>query len=172
MSIPALRAGSNPAPGRSTLAPILLQEGRNVQGGSNMTRTDFFFCENHNCQTLTCTCQSSTYSPPESTHFFQRSGSILMPFPKKACGWWRIHPRTVWMIMRFILHALSALSEALTPLKHTGPCINYNSQHNQVFGVYVYVFMFRPTWVIFRLKLCKTHKSSLHCLSVFYTVLA
>ena len=24
-------------------------------------------------------------------------------------------------IMRFILHALSALSEALTPLKHTGP---------------------------------------------------
>jgi hypothetical protein len=67
-----------------------------VQGGSNMTGTDFFF-ENHNCQTLTCTCQSSTYSPLESTHFFQRSGSILMPFSKKACGWRRIHSRTVWM---------------------------------------------------------------------------
>jgi len=67
-----------------------------VQGGSNMTRTDFFFL-NHNCQTLTCTCQSSTYSPPESTHFFQRSGSTLMPFSTKACGWWRIHPRIVWM---------------------------------------------------------------------------
>ena len=47
---------------------------------------------------LTCTCQSSTYSPPESTHFFQRSGSILMPFSKKACGWWYIHCRTVWML--------------------------------------------------------------------------
>jgi hypothetical protein len=44
-----------------------------------------------------------------------------MPFSKKACGWRRIHSRTVWMIMRFILHALSALSEALTPLKHTDP---------------------------------------------------
>jgi hypothetical protein len=41
-----------------------------------------------------------------------------MPFSKKACGWRPIHSRTVWMIMRFILHALS---EALTPLKHTGP---------------------------------------------------
>ena len=61
-------------------------------GGSNMTGTDFF---NHNYQTLTCTCQSSTYSPPESTQFFQRSGSILMPFSKKACGWRRIHSRTV-----------------------------------------------------------------------------
>jgi hypothetical protein len=40
-----------------------------VQGGSNMTGTDFFF-KNHNCQTLTCTCQSSTYSPSESTYFF------------------------------------------------------------------------------------------------------
>ena len=29
--------------------------------------------------------------PPESTHFFQRSGSILMPFSKKACGWRCIH---------------------------------------------------------------------------------
>jgi hypothetical protein len=67
-----------------------------IQGGSNMTGTDFFF-EYHNCQTFTCTCQSSTYSPPESTHFFQRSGSILMPFSKKACGWWRIYSRTVWM---------------------------------------------------------------------------
>jgi hypothetical protein len=54
--------------------------------GSNMTGTDFFFFfGNHNCQTFTSTCQSSTYSPPESTHFFQRSGSILMPFSKKAC---------------------------------------------------------------------------------------
>jgi hypothetical protein len=25
---------------------------------------------NHNCQTLTCTCQYSTYSPLKSTHFF------------------------------------------------------------------------------------------------------
>src|SRR5215467_1791780 len=41
----------------------------------------------HNCQTITCTCQSSTFSPPESTHFFQRSGCILKPFSKKACGW-------------------------------------------------------------------------------------
>ena len=57
---------------------------------------DWFFL-NHNCQTLTCTCQSSTYSPPESTHFFQRSGSILMPFSKKACGWRHIHSWTVWM---------------------------------------------------------------------------
>ena len=56
------------------------------------------FFLNHNCQTLTCTCQSSTYSPPESTHFFQRSGSILMPFSKKDCGWWRIHSQTVWMM--------------------------------------------------------------------------
>jgi hypothetical protein len=55
----------------------------------------FFFFENHNCQTLTCTCQSSTYSPPESTHFFQRSGNILIPFSKKACGWRRIHSQTV-----------------------------------------------------------------------------
>jgi hypothetical protein len=77
--------------------------------------------ENHDFQTLTCTCQSSTYSPPESTHFFQRSGSILIHFSKKACGWRLIHSQRVWMIMRFILHALSALSEALTPLKHTGP---------------------------------------------------
>jgi hypothetical protein len=46
-----------------------------------------FFFLNHTFQTLTCTFQSSTYSPPESTHFFQRSGSILMPFSKKACGW-------------------------------------------------------------------------------------
>ena len=30
---------------------------------------DWFFL-NHNCQTLTCTFQSSTYSPQESTHFF------------------------------------------------------------------------------------------------------
>ena len=66
-----------------------------ILGGSNMTGTDFFL--NHNCQTLTCTCQSSAYSPPESTHFFQRSGSILTPFSKKACGWRRIHSRTVWM---------------------------------------------------------------------------
>ena len=55
------------------------------------------FFLNHNCQTFTCTCVSSTYSPPESTHFFQSSGSILMPFSKKACGWRRIHSRTVWM---------------------------------------------------------------------------
>jgi hypothetical protein len=27
-----------------------------IQGGSNMTGTDFFF-KNHNYQTLTCTCQ-------------------------------------------------------------------------------------------------------------------
>jgi hypothetical protein len=60
-------------------------------------------------------------TPLRSQQFFQRSGSILMPFSKKACGWRRNHSRTVWMIMRFILHALSALSEALTPLKHTGP---------------------------------------------------
>ena len=54
-----------------------------------MTETDFFL--NHNCQTLTCTCQSSTYSPPESTHFFQRSGSILMPFSKKGL-WLAAYP--------------------------------------------------------------------------------
>jgi hypothetical protein len=31
-----------------------------LQGGSNMTGSDFF-CK-HNCQTLTCTCKYSTYS--------------------------------------------------------------------------------------------------------------
>jgi len=31
------------------------------------------------------------------TFFFQRSGSTLMPFSKRACGWRRIHCRTVWM---------------------------------------------------------------------------
>ena len=67
-----------------------------IRGGSNMTRTGFFFL-NHNCQTLTCTCQPSTYSPPESTHFFQHCGSILMPFSKKTCGWRRIHSQTVWV---------------------------------------------------------------------------
>jgi hypothetical protein len=60
---------------------------------------DWFFL-NHNCQTLTCTCQSPTYSPPESTHFFQCSGSILMPFSKKACGWrlvyTQISPGLIW----------------------------------------------------------------------------
>jgi hypothetical protein len=30
----------------------------------------FFFFLNHICQTLTCTCQSSTCSPLEPTHFF------------------------------------------------------------------------------------------------------
>ena len=58
-----------------------------------MTGTDFFL--NHNYQTLTCTCQSSAYSPPESAQFFQRSGSTLMPFSKKACGWRRIHSQRV-----------------------------------------------------------------------------
>ena len=51
---------------------------------------DWFFC-NHNCQTLTCTHLRS------QRIFFQPSGSILMPVWKKACGWRRIHSRTVWM---------------------------------------------------------------------------
>jgi hypothetical protein len=66
-----------------------------------MTRTDFFFFfENHNCQTLTCTCQSSTYS----THFFPTFwkhpdalfkirlvvGGVSTP---KQCGW-RRRPQT------------------------------------------------------------------------------
>jgi hypothetical protein len=33
------------------------------KGGSNMAKTGLK--KKHNCQTLTCTCQSSTYSPPE-----------------------------------------------------------------------------------------------------------
>jgi len=40
------------------------QEAKLIQGGSNMTGTDFF-C-NHNWQTLTCTGHSSTYSPNTS----------------------------------------------------------------------------------------------------------
>ena len=79
----------------SVLCSICLRLLFDIQGGSNMTATDFFL--NHNYQTLTCTYQSSTYSPPESTQFFQRSGSILMPFSKKDCGWRLIHSRTVWM---------------------------------------------------------------------------
>jgi hypothetical protein len=74
-----------------------------IQGSSNMTGTEFL---NHNCQTLTCTCQSSTYSPPESTHFFQSSGSILMPFSKKACVWrlvyTQISPGHIWTTLYFI----------------------------------------------------------------------
>jgi hypothetical protein len=34
---------------------ILAGRKADIQGGSNMTGTDFFF-KNHNCQTLTCTC--------------------------------------------------------------------------------------------------------------------
>jgi hypothetical protein len=91
-----------------------------IQGGSDVTGTDFFSL-NHNYQTLTRTCQSSMYSPPESTRFFQRSGSVLMPLSKKACGRQRIHSRTVCMTASSSANRLSALSEALRPLKHTGP---------------------------------------------------
>jgi len=41
-------------------------------------------------------------------------GGVSTP---EQSGWWHRCPT----IMQFILHALSALSEALTPLKHTGP---------------------------------------------------
>jgi hypothetical protein len=53
-----------------------------LQGGSNMTGTDFF--KTMIAKHLLATCQSSMYSPSESTHFFQRTGSILMPIFKKG----------------------------------------------------------------------------------------
>ena len=51
-----------------------------ILGGSNMTGLIFFL--NHNYQTLTCTSQSSVYSPPESTQFFQRAGHPDAHFKK------------------------------------------------------------------------------------------
>ncbi|PNF23725.1 hypothetical protein B7P43_G18442 [Cryptotermes secundus] len=86
----------------------------NLQGGSNMAGTNL----KKKCQTLTCTCQSSKYSPPESTHFFQRSGSILMPFSKKACGWRRIHSRTVWMMALLSTNCMPCKSDLSLPNRY------------------------------------------------------
>ena len=46
------------------LQPAADSRAYQLLGGSNMTGTVFL---NHNYQTLTCTCQSSMYSPPETT---------------------------------------------------------------------------------------------------------
>ena len=97
----------------SVLCSICLRLLFDIQGGSNMTATDFFL--NHNYQTLTCTYQSSTYSPPESTQFFQRSGSILMPFSKKDCGWRLIHSRTVWMTASLSANRMPCKSDLSLP---------------------------------------------------------
>jgi hypothetical protein len=56
-----------------------------LQVGSNMTWTDFFktIIAKHLLAHV-----SLQGTPLRSQHiFFQRSGSILMPFSKKACGW-------------------------------------------------------------------------------------
>ena len=59
-----------------------------------MTGTDIFFVTIINKHLLAHVSLQRT--PLRSQHnLFQHSGSILMPFSKKACGWRRIHSRTV-----------------------------------------------------------------------------
>ena len=78
-----------------------------------MTGIDFFFVTIIDKHLLAR--QSSTYSHPESTHFFQCSGSILMPFSKKACGWRRIHSRTVWMTVSLSANRMPCKSDLSLP---------------------------------------------------------
>ena len=69
-----------------------------IQGGSNMTGTDFFFC-NHNCQTLTCTCQSSMCSPNPSRREGGGCGFTLSR-SHSCCAVWlvytQISPSHIW----------------------------------------------------------------------------
>ena len=89
-----------------------------LQGGSNMTRTDFFL--NHNYQTLAHVSLQRT--PLRSQHNFSNIlEASWCPFQKMlVVGGVSNSEQFGWRptIMRFILHTLSALSEALTPLKH------------------------------------------------------
>jgi len=87
-----------------------------IQGGSNITGTDFFktIIAKHSLAHV-----SLQRTSLRSQHiFFQRSGSILMPFSKKACGWRRIHFRTVWMTASSGDHAVHS-PRTLCPLWST-----------------------------------------------------
>jgi len=63
-------------------------------------------------------------TPLRSQHiFFKRSGSILMPFSKKASGWRRIHSRTVWMTASLSANRMPCKSDLSLPnmWKSLGP---------------------------------------------------
>jgi hypothetical protein len=102
-------------------APLFSASGESIvlQGGSYMTGTDFFFL-NHNYQTLLAHV-SLQRTPLRSQHiFFPTFWKHPDALFKKGL-WLAAYPLLNSLDDGVVRKPLSALSEALKPLKHTGP---------------------------------------------------